>query len=354
MNDEKELKEELDFSSEEVKKVVKKAKLFTVLRNVVITLVVLVILGIAIFISNLLILDRMARNVWADEYIFNQVARPNSYISEARSKDGFLAGEMEFVTYRIVGKRAVCDGTYIIKYIPLPIISGIYGHSALGQQLAQIGTEDGEQRYYNRAGNREMMFYHPEVEYKNYKNDLKLLEEIENDKYIEMALSFNQDYSVEAVKELLPDKLTQAWYWVDSFSKGDLDGLKGHYAEIEITGQDGKPTVEKIYHEPQALHTNEVYNKVYGMKAITNTGEEIEDPCNSFIRAIEYGTNNKSRYQTQFQELYNKLSDNNGKISRDNIRVIGVVVTGDASSLGLLKDADYIKASSLGIVVNKY
>jgi uncharacterized protein YdaT len=329
--------------------VVKKAKLFTVLRNVVIILVVLAILSIAVFISNSLILNRMANNVMRDEFIFNEVARPNNYISQWQSNDGFLVGELEFVTHRIVGDRAVYNGTYNIKYRILPIVSGIYGHSALGQ-LTQIQTEDGEQRYYNRAGNREMEFYHPDVEYKSYRNDLKLLEEIGNDKYIEMALSFDRDYSVEEVKELLPDNLTQAWYWVDTFSKEDLDELKGHYVEIEIAGEDDKTTVEEIYQKPQVLRANQVY----GMKAITNTGEYEEDPCVSFISAIESGVSNKSLYQPQFQELYDKLSDSNGEIARDNIRIIGVVVTGDADSLGLLKDADYIKASSLGIVVNKY
>ena len=140
------------------------------------------------------------------------------------------------------------------------------------------------------------------------------------------------------------------WYWVDTFSKEDLDELKGHYVEIEIAGEDDKTTVEEIYQKPQVLRANQVY----GMKAITNTGEYEEDPCVSFISAIESGVSNKSLYQPQFQELYDKLSDSNGEIARDNIRIIGVVVTGDADSLGLLKDADYIKASSLGIVVNKY
>ncbi|MDD5601101.1 MAG: anti sigma factor C-terminal domain-containing protein, partial [Actinomycetota bacterium] len=161
---------------------------------------------------------------------------------------------------------------------------------------------------------------------------------------------FDRDYSVEEVKELLPDNLTQAWYWVDTFSKEDLDELKGHYVEIEITGEDDKLRREEIYRNPQVLSANQVY----GMKAITNTGEYEEDPCVSFISAIESGVSNKSLYQPQFQELYDKLSDSNGEIARDNIRIIGVVVTGDADPLGLLKDADYIKASSLGILVNNY
>jgi len=38
----------------------------------------------------------------------------------------------------------------------------------------------------------------------------------------------------------------------------------------------------------------------------------------------------------------------------NNIKIIGAVVTGDANSLRLLKDASYIKATSLGIVVDKY
>lgn len=38
----------------------------------------------------------------------------------------------------------------------------------------------------------------------------------------------------------------------------------------------------------------------------------------------------------------------------DNIRIIGAVVTGDTASIRLLRDANYIKSASLGIVIDKY
>ena len=128
MSDEKELKEELDFSSEEVKKVVKKAKLFTVLRNVVIILVVLAILSIAVFISNSLILHRMANNVMRDEYIFNEVARPNNYISQWQSNDGFWWVNWNLLLIGLLG-----TGLFIMELIILnteffllyPVFTGI-------------------------------------------------------------------------------------------------------------------------------------------------------------------------------------------------------------------------------------
>ncbi|NPV29229.1 MAG: hypothetical protein HPY58_06110 [Firmicutes bacterium] len=82
--------------------------------------------------------------------------------------------------------------------------------------------------------------------------------------------------------------------------------------------------------------------------------EILDDPRRSFVEAINAGLKRKSRYQSQFKGLYDALSNNKGKISEDDIRIIGVVVTGDTASMKLLKDGNYIKASTLGIVIDKF
>lgn len=107
---------------------------------------------------------------------------------------------------------------------------------------------------------------------------------------------------------------------------------------------------QKVYQEPRILFANQVY----GIKGISSTGEIIDDPRRSFISAINFGLNHKSRYQSQFQRLHDRLSNNKGEITEDDIRVIGVVVTGDTASMELLKEKNYIKASTLGIVIDKF
>ncbi|WP_083768447.1 anti-sigma factor C-terminal domain-containing protein [Thermosediminibacter oceani] len=225
------------------------------------------------------------------------------------------------------GNRPVYNGTYTIKYEIIPITPGISGHSERGQ-LIRVEAED-QYNYYNRVGNREMKFYHPYIEYKTYENDLALLEEIGEDKYLEMALSFDRDYSLEEVQAMLPAEVKPVWYWVNTYNNEDLNRKKNG---------------ETIFFA----------NEVYGMKGANSDGTTIKDPRNSFISAINSGLKRKSRYQLQFRRLHERLSNDKGEITKDNIRVIGVVVTGDTASMKLLRGKSYIKASSLGIVVDKF
>jgi len=345
MNDEKKLTETFDFNSSKTKKMLKKAKVFTLLRTIAVSLLVFLLLSIAIVIINGVMLDSIANKEVENEQNFDLVARPNTYMSQYQVNNGFLTGELEYVTHRIVGNRPVNNGTYKIKYKIIPIVPGIYGHSARGQ-LTQIEVEN-EYSYYNRVGHREMKFYHPYIEYETYQNDLAMLEEIGEDKYLEMALSFDRNYSLEEVQAMLPGEVKLVWYWVNTYNEEELNRMKGHYAEF--IGNDGQPTGEKEYQEPRIL----LANQVYGMKGITSTGTTIEDPRRSFIGAIKFGLNQKNRYRSQFQRLYDRLSNDKGEITKDNIRIIGVVVTGDTASMKLLRN-EYIKAATLGIVIDKF
>lgn len=348
MNNGKKLSETFDFNGNKTRKVLQKAKIFILIRTVVVSLVVFMLLGIIVVIANGMMLNRIANNELSNEQLFESVARPNTYMAHSQVNDGFLVGEAEYVTYRIVGNRPVYNGTYQVKYKIIPIVQGLYGTGR--GQLTQIEDENESSyfSYYNKVGNREMKFYHPYIEYGTYQNDLALLEEVGEDKYLEMALSFDRDYSLEEVREMLPDEVKLVWYWVDTYDAEDLNRMKGHYAEL--IGNDGQPTGEKEYQEPRFLFANQVY----GIKGMTSTGEIIEDPCRSFVEAINAGLNRKSRYRSQFKRLYDKLSDDQGKITEDDIRIIGVVVTGDTASMKVLKDGDYIKASTLGIVIDKF
>ncbi|TYP51671.1 anti sigma factor C-terminal domain-containing protein [Thermosediminibacter litoriperuensis] len=144
-----------------------------------------------------------------------------------------------------------------------------------------------------------------------------------------MALSFDRDYSLEEVQAMLPGEVKPVWYWVNTYNEEGLNGQKNG---------------ERILFA----------NQVYGMKGVNSDGTTEEDPRLSFISAINSGLKRKSRYQLQFRRLYERLSNDKGEITKENIRVIGVVVTGDTASMKLLRDKNYIKAATLGIVIDKY
>lgn len=335
MSDEKKLKETFDFKSTETKKVLRKAKLFTIFRTVIISLLVFII----VLVANEVILTRIADDKLIDESFYNIIAGPNTYISHSQFYNGFLLGEAEYITTRVVGNKSVFNGTHKIKYSIIPFIKNLYGTGR--GQLNQI-TNGAELSYYNKVGNKEMIFFHPSIEYETYPNDLTLLDKLGQDKYLEMALSFNQDYSLEEVQALIPSEVKIAWYWVDTYSEQNLSEMKSHSAE-EANG-------EKHYQKPRVLFAN----NVYGIKAIDSHGEKAKDPESLFIGFIKLGCKNKGPYQSQFKNLYNVLSNGKGEITKDDLRIIGVVVTGDTDSMNLLKNNNSIKATTLGIQIDKY
>ncbi|WP_041423801.1 sigma factor regulator N-terminal domain-containing protein [Thermosediminibacter oceani] len=106
MNDEKKLADIFDFNNSKIKKVLQKAKVLTLLRTVAVSLFVFLLLSAAIVIINAVMLNRIGNNELTNELIFDLVARPNTYMSQYQNNDGFLTGELEYVTHRIVGQQA--------------------------------------------------------------------------------------------------------------------------------------------------------------------------------------------------------------------------------------------------------
>ena len=193
-----------------------------------------------------------------------------------------------------------------------------------------------------------MTFYHPRIEYENYPTDLDLLEDIGENKYLEFALSFDRGYSIKEVQQMLPGQVKIAWYWVDTYSEQELAKMKGQQAKL--VGPDGQPSGETYYQKPQVLFAKQVY----GIKAITSNGENRIEPWDDFIKVINIGRQRKGRYQEQFKNLYNVLNHGKGEISKDDLKIIGAVVTGDTASLKQLRNNSCIKAQTLGIQIDKF
>ncbi|WP_291568734.1 MULTISPECIES: anti sigma factor C-terminal domain-containing protein [unclassified Clostridium] len=188
-----------------------------------------------------------------------------------------------------------------------------------------------EETIYNGLGHRLMKFYHPKVSFKKYNNDLNLLDELEDSKSIEMALSFDRDYSVSEVQKLIAEDIDLAWYWVDTFNKEDI---------IEMNDT---TNLEKVL-----LETSD---SMIGFMERDSSNSRYEKPEERFI--LDLGCLDK-KHKDKCKNIFEILEDNNGKIDSKKIRIIGVVVTGDKKSLSTLRDKPWIKASSFGVIVDKF
>lgn len=345
-NDEKELDSLFeDIKNTKFKKAIKKAQWSSILRNALVSLLVMVFLlvGGSIVNRNLNFKLEWPAQIAVDS--FNVISSPNKYIGKVSRYHNVLGGKNEYTTYKIIEGKVVYSGEGEYSY---GLFRNEWGNWIGSGSPLILGTswdtEFIKMQKYNELGQREMVFYYPFINYLEYKDDLQLLEEIDSSKIMEMALSFDKSYSMEQVKDMLPENITVAWYWIDDLNeqeKNDVSKIKKYESEGKIIELDH---IARIRSE----------NSAYGIKAYNHNGEELDDPLQHFIWALKNGMKHDSKFQYEFERVYNNIAGQDNEITHGDIRVWGVVLTGDGEELKALNELSFIKASSLGVVTDKY
>lgn len=333
---------ELDIIFEELKgnkisKTVRKAKIFSTIRIMGISLITFIVLSIAI----ISISEKVSVIKWS-EYIGKinhsyTIQGPNKFPGMFQSYRGYFGGEVEHKTFKYIHGKRVYTGTYTFQYNLL----GEKHPQWNGTLINNTNMTDEELNYlprYNHIGQKLMVFYYPYVDYGNrYQNDLSLLEDIGNEKYMEIALSFDEEYSMDEVEGMIPENINLTWYWVNSEEESHKSTQKRYIDEQDI----GNGEIKEVEQYPDLCYEDQAY----GIKAINEYGEKIEKPEENFIKALKNG---------DVTSLYNIIAGSDGTLTKEDIKVQGVVVTGDTESLKLLEDLPFIKATSIGVITDKY
>ena len=320
-------------------KLLKKAKRKTWIRNIIISTVSFFVLYIATIYTNAQLLNKIASKTVSEEELLFEVARPNTYFTHSQFNDGFLRGELEYSTYKLLGQKPVFSGTYKKVYSILPISHGISGTS--DSQLLKIRDEPGTEtwQYFNKIGQKAMMFYHPLLTYREIAADLTTLEQYRDDALFEVTLSFDQGYHFNEINRLMPNKVIPSWYWVDTFGENATEQY------IPIYNDKDEKTGEFA---PFVINPNHII----GFSSIDRHGDKILSPQEGFLIRIQIGLNQKGRYLSTYETAYNTLKDENGNMTPDNISIIGVVVTGDKKAMETLLDLPFVRASSFGVILD--
>jgi len=348
IDDEKELNSLFDhFKNTKLKKTIKKAKWHSILRNVIISFLVFGVLMIGGGITNNIIVDKMWGPVQIATSSFNNISAPNQYIGKSSRYQGFLSGRTEYTTFKIIEDKVVYTGDNEYSY---GLFKDYHGSWTGSESPSILGKSwdagDLELQKYNELGQREMVFFYPFIDYTNYKNDLKCLDNITSNKVMEMALSFDKDYTIEEVNNLLPKDVTLSWYWLDDLNKQEKESSKSRKEKQQQS--DGTTNVVDY---PPRLRSEWT---AYGIKAYDPNGTPLEEPEQHFIWALKNGMEYDTRFKSEFERVYNNIKGEDGKLTKDDIKVFGVVVTGDIDDLKALINLPFIKASSLGVVTEKY
>jgi len=347
-NNEKDVDKIFDeFKDKKLGSTVKRARWQTILRNVGISLLVFLVLfnSILFFASELI--SRHERQAYIYRNALINISAPNKYIGRYKRQGSSFRIKSEFTTYKIIEGKIVYTGkeeldfSFLSSEMITETCDSLFDYNF--DIIYDYPVEHYGCRRYNELGQRVMVFFYPFLKYDDdkYLNDLNILDDIGNDKYLEMALSFDREYTLEEVENMLPEDITVTWYWVDDLNENDKELLK-------------HPWEERIEMKP-SVYLSSVRSEytAYGMDLYYNYDEEIPDPAEWFIHIItSYKDEFGKRYN--FERIYNNLAGDDGKLTENDIGIFGAVVTGDPESLKPLVGMPFIKASSLGVVTDKY
>ncbi|MFF5995407.1 anti sigma factor C-terminal domain-containing protein [Lysinibacillus sp. KU-BSD001] len=329
------------FDIKKMEKTIRKAKRRANWKTVLVTLIVLVVVMIVGTIMNRNINYKLERPVQFSATGFHEISAPNEFIGKLERYQGILGGENRYTTYKIIEGKVVYTGQERYGY-------GLFRD----ENLNRIGIEspiligptlhegDLQKQHYNELGQREMVFFYPFLQYKTYRNDLALLDNMVEDKVMEVALSFDQGYTFDEVQSMISNNVTLTWLWVDDVNE-DADDFQYNYVD-----ENGEVIV--LDNLLRSEHT------VYGLSLFDENGDMKEEPVRRFIGAIEANQQFKTRWQGEFKRLYETLSREDGQLTEEDLQYYGAVVTGNAQNLSQLKDLPFIKASSIGVITDKY
>ncbi|NGY80819.1 hypothetical protein F6Y02_43710 [Bacillus megaterium] len=149
----------------------------------------------------------------ADRLITENYVRmsPNTFTSTDTISIGVLKGTIKSEVFKVIENKVIPWDTEEITY---DLLGNLNASFSMSSTIVNETTV-----YHIPNGQREMLFYVPKYKYKLYANDFDMIKKYPNDKYMEMAISLNKNYTLKEVQKMLPTSTHQTWYWVDNYGK---------------------------------------------------------------------------------------------------------------------------------------
>ena len=314
-----------------LKKAYKKSKFLSTLRTIVIVIIVIIPLFVVFSIVNVSVTNKLRTEYYAQVEKVLELTKPNTYISSANDIIGFLGARGQYTVSKRIGRW---------KSIELYDQSSSYGLVAI-KDLARFtmssnsgGQKSGEWPInFDSSGNLTMIAFHPDIKYKEYKNDISLLNKVSPDSLLEMTLSFDKKYKVTEISRVLP-KTQVSELLIDGYTDGEMKTYKNEAIEY-----DGKATFIRDF-SFIGLKTSEMFK--------CNALGDLSSTYKKFLDNLQFDFKN-TYYKSKFSNIYSTLKNKN-QLDVSDVDVIGVVVYGSPEELQQLKSNPHIKASSVGII----
>ena len=305
------------FDEKKIKKAIKKGKRKTVLTIVFVSIIVFVVCNII----NLIVYSYYSNRAFERWDAYVRLSTPNGYISETVDTRGFLGGESHYKVSKDmkIKSNVIEQNKYQFGLIPSISISRYAGGS--------VGVTGEDWQFgYKENGWRDLMFFHPNIPYKKYKNDEDLINQMQGDRIYEVALSFDKPYKQHDLPIFEFPEMT--WFWVNTYSDSQLKKF-----QQEAEEHDWSSTFIKEY---------EVLG--FSTRSTVVSISELESEYNTFLNLLQ-----TSHYH-EHQNAFNTMKD----IDLDNVEILGMVIYGTKEEIEEIMKKPIIKASSLGGVIDNY
>ncbi|MFC0472342.1 sigma factor regulator N-terminal domain-containing protein [Halalkalibacter kiskunsagensis] len=241
-------------------------------------------------------------------FLNNAIAQPNIQIdSQVTSNRSMFGGN-------IVTNRSKNINGYLVQWSTL---TSSYGwlrinidHNELVPGLYWSDTEFYE--YDKQTKNKVATFYHPSIQeyYDGVQNELGEISQMENH-VAEVAISFDQSYTLQEIQTKIPDNLNIVWLYMASPIGDESNGPAG----MPVYGFDPVDSPEKAYY--------------------------------SFIAALE-------NYDVQgYNETIQEFLNSNENKPFEEVEISGVMLTGQAQNFEALENQDFIRGASVGATAEK-
>lgn len=285
------------------------------------------IMAVSFFVSMCVLILMVLLKIQLTPYFMNQKMIEQELYYEIYGANIYTGTWTE--QYKLVNSSAVAPKYKLLNGRPVNL-----GEISFDSSPVEITVGNSEFAQFTYSGNRVMNFFHPSLQYPKYENALNELNNVNDGKWIELGLSFDQPYAYEEVVSMLPKDVTLQWNWVNTFSEEEI----------------------KAFNSEQAEYTDAILQEhvVAGFPSILKDGATIKEPVNSFITTLDLARSKGGSYKEEYEYIYNTLKNNQDSLTNENIKIIGVVVVGDKQQLKSLINQHYIKASSFGAIIDKY
>lgn len=319
---------EIDFmSSPSLQMAVKKSKRIQTIKYILIAILTTSVLLVILFIGSHYMLTKRIDN---QDHLYNSIHGANIMLSDTSYRYNLFSVEAETTYMKNVGEQSIVWDKQT-KKIPL------FGRSEIlerGSGMVEVNSLDDELKRYVRYNNfnneRKIDFYYPALSYDYLPHELDIATTLDENKLIEVALSFKEPMTLtEAAEKLGYDHVN--WLWVDTTTEAQMKKMEQTLDGDSVKTKGGGGAFGF------AVRSEIPYSEEYG-------------PL--FIQTLEQLYESGSHRSTVKEAL--KGIKENTQTTNGNIRLNGAVVSGTPTELKRFQKLDFIRASVLGATIDKY